>query len=260
MDDDYWDMDQMKTLALAFVSAILLATIPVSGEDPQPPVSIIFDDALESVYSKACPIMAPYVGSLAVITGWIGVAQTTMTWDQISELMYDGWGVLSHSVDHLRFDTLTESERFHQLRESKHQISENLDGYEAEGFVFPMGVWNQSNLLEALTVYDYVPTKRYSIEGSDWIAWIEAISGAFSKGEGMVLVAHGLGNETECQDMPYLTGETAFREFVNWLKAEGIELSLPMESEIPETDQVCSTVLWIFILMVVLVFIMMDRS
>ncbi|MCL6479059.1 MAG: polysaccharide deacetylase family protein [Peptococcaceae bacterium] len=88
-------------------------------------VTFRFDDAFESVYRTAFPILekAGFKGTVGVITDCCGIPfNGYMSWEQVRRLEAHGWEIASHSVTHPFFDDLNEEEITFEIKMSRETI------------------------------------------------------------------------------------------------------------------------------------------
>ncbi len=103
------------------------------------PVIITFDDADESVYHHAFPILesSGFSASLFVISDYVGKTNSWdykflnkkswhMNWNQLRELANNGWEIGSHTASHRDLTRLSSSELHREVATSKEVISEKI--------------------------------------------------------------------------------------------------------------------------------------
>jgi len=103
-------------------------------------LAITFDDAYESVYTLAYPIMKKFGfrGTVFVITGYVGRKNSWdvnlgfrrwghMSWDQIREMANDGFEFGSHTESHSDLTRLAPDVARRELSSSKAALEANLD-------------------------------------------------------------------------------------------------------------------------------------
>jgi hypothetical protein len=109
--------------------------------DPRGAITITFEDGWLSTYTQAFPVLEEFQlrANVAVITGVVGW-DAYMTLSQLQELDSAGWSMVSHTVNHPRLSTLSDSALDEELRGSRQWISEN--GFSGEGvFIVPYYDW-----------------------------------------------------------------------------------------------------------------------
>lgn len=124
--------------------------------DPQKKYFVItFDDAYDSVYENALPILNKlgFTATVFAICNYIG---KNNTWDYIPWNIYSshmnkerllalhqaGWEVGSHGLDHLVMTSMSSDEIEAEVVESKKML-EKLLGEKVKTFCFPFGRYNQ---------------------------------------------------------------------------------------------------------------------
>jgi peptidoglycan/xylan/chitin deacetylase (PgdA/CDA1 family) len=114
-----------------------------TGELPENPVLITFDDGYEDNYTNAYPILKKYgfKATIFVITSFLGKDKNYMTWDQARELDANGISIESHTVDHKSMTDLTDEQLRMGLVESKKKAEKEL-GHPVEYMAYPTGTYN----------------------------------------------------------------------------------------------------------------------
>lgn len=114
---------------------------------------LIFDDAYESVYDNAVPILkkAGYTATIFVITGFAGRTNNWdvspgrkfrhLSWEQIKELAGKGYSFGSHTVNHPDLTRLSDKQVEFELRKSKEVLEDKL-GQEVSSLSYPFGRFN----------------------------------------------------------------------------------------------------------------------
>jgi len=138
-------------------------------ELPDNPVILSFDDGNRNVYTNATPIMDLYdfVGCANIPTGSVGTAGK-MNWTDLQNLSDKGWEIVSHSVTHSNFLTLSSAERIAEFNDSKNAIDGNISGYNTTSFIYPYTTFNETTNAEASVYYtftggldNYIQNVRY---------------------------------------------------------------------------------------------------
>lgn len=144
-------VDELNRLGFSF------STIS-ERESSENPVLITFDDAYESVYEHAYPILEQGKGVATVfpITDYVGRKNdwdyfpeekqvNHMDWSQLREVQSKGWEIGSHGRSHRRLITLSKDEIWDELTISKQEIEDRI-GAEVTSFCPPFNVWNKELL------------------------------------------------------------------------------------------------------------------
>lgn len=123
---------------------------------PEKPIIIGFDldhsgvatDGSLSVYTNASVLMDKYgyIGVLNIQTDEVSENSWSISWNQIQELVNDGWGIASHSVTHCNhMDTCnTTTEWINEMNNSRNQIFGNLSIY-PKVYVYPQNDRNTTS-------------------------------------------------------------------------------------------------------------------
>jgi len=103
------------------------------------PIIITFDDADESVYHHAFPILKAYefTATIFVISDFVGRANTWdanlggvysrhLSWEHIIELLNAGWEIGSHTATHRDLSGISEAEAMKELGSSRELIEQKV--------------------------------------------------------------------------------------------------------------------------------------
>jgi peptidoglycan/xylan/chitin deacetylase (PgdA/CDA1 family) len=115
-------------------------------------VAVTFDDAYESVYSNAFPIMERhgFPGTVFVVVERVGSTftwaheracgreRTFMTWNQIRELADAGWSVGSHTMTHWSLWKRNDEQLRTELEKSRKRIEDEI-GRPVQTVSYPYG-------------------------------------------------------------------------------------------------------------------------
>ena len=131
-------------------------------ENPSPDkIAVTFDDAFESVYENAYPVLAEFGGSFTIfpLTGFTGKNNEWevnlggrkfrhMSWEQITSM--EGAEIGSHTVTHRALTGLSDQELTRELTLSKMTI-EDRTGIEIHHLSLPFGKYDRRVIDAALT-------------------------------------------------------------------------------------------------------------
>jgi glycosyltransferase involved in cell wall biosynthesis len=120
-------------------------------------VIITFDDAREGVYTHAFPILKKYgfTAIVYVVPQWIdskNIPQNEgysnfLGWNQVKELLGDGWIIGSHTFSHQNLTKTDSSSLLFELEQAEKRIKEKLN-IDVSHFSYPYGAYHQSILDE----------------------------------------------------------------------------------------------------------------
>lgn len=112
-------------------------------ELPKKPVLITFDDGYEDNYQNAYPILQKYgfKATIFVITGFMGVYNNYITWDQAVEMEQHGISIESHTVMHKSMTELSDDQLRAELVDSKKAIEDHLHK-QVDFVAYPTGTYN----------------------------------------------------------------------------------------------------------------------
>lgn len=140
------------------------------------PVIITFDDAFESVYSNAFPLLKKY-GFKSVIFTIAGYIGKTSDWEaypvqrrfrhmnpgMLGEMLRSGHEIGSHSMTHPYLPGLTTTKIYIELRQSK-QVLEDILKTEIISICYPYGKFNNTIISQAEKAGYLVGTTNLSIK------------------------------------------------------------------------------------------------
>lgn len=121
----------------------LYESLAGTGELPENPVLITFDDGYLDNYTNAYPILKKYgfKATIFVITSFLGKDKHYITWDQAREMNAYGIDIESHTVDHKSMTDLTDEQLRTELVESKKEAEEEM-GHPVDYMAYPTGTYN----------------------------------------------------------------------------------------------------------------------
>ena len=115
-----------------------------TGELPDNPVMITFDDGYEDNYVNAYPILKKYgfKATIFVVTSFLDKNKKGyMSWDQAREMDTNGISIQSHTVDHKSMTDLTDDQLRMELVDSKKKAEKEL-GHPVNYMAYPTGTYN----------------------------------------------------------------------------------------------------------------------
>jgi len=130
----------------------LLAALDPDGPEVDRAVVITFDDGYKTVYDHAYPVMKSLglKGIICIYPAFIG-SKLAMTWEQMAELIKEGWSVECHSYTHANLSSKymnPEAEKAFLEKEiltSRDKIERQL-GNKVRFMVWPYGVYTDRTL------------------------------------------------------------------------------------------------------------------
>lgn len=129
-------------------------TTTVNNIQPEAKISFTFDDAFESTFTKAVPILKNYgfPGVSYVDTANIG-KQGRMSWEQVEQLQKQhGWEIGSHSNTHPLMSKIPASQQQEEIVSSKQILDDH--GITATSFASPFGDYNNASLAAIAKHYE----------------------------------------------------------------------------------------------------------
>ncbi|MBN1352196.1 polysaccharide deacetylase family protein [candidate division KSB1 bacterium] len=148
---------QIKYLSDAGYRTCSLETC-LASDQPTPQgksVVITFDDAYESIFTYAFPILREFnfTATIFVITGFVGTLNhwdinlggikfKHLEWNQLSELAEAGWELGSHSVSHPDLRNCSDAELTAELTQSRQRIEDEIQS-PVTCFSYPFNRYDQ---------------------------------------------------------------------------------------------------------------------
>jgi peptidoglycan/xylan/chitin deacetylase (PgdA/CDA1 family) len=148
--------DQMRTLLRKGWRPVLFRDV-VAGRAPHQSFAVTFDDGFRSVYDRGRPVLNELAVPATVFlpTARIGLDEPLcwpgltphpmpademlpMSWDQVRELVADGWEVGSHTLTHPRLPSTPADRQRVELRESR-QVCAAQTGQPCTSLAYPFG-------------------------------------------------------------------------------------------------------------------------
>jgi peptidoglycan/xylan/chitin deacetylase (PgdA/CDA1 family) len=131
-------------------------------------VAITFDDAHQSNYTEAWPVLerAGMTATVFVVPAWVGT-DGYCTWSELRELHAAGWSIQSHTFSHPFLSTLAHDALVHELRDSRDVIEQQIGG-PVRTLALPNGDWPARSHREVLREagYDLVASSRWHANGA----------------------------------------------------------------------------------------------
>jgi peptidoglycan/xylan/chitin deacetylase (PgdA/CDA1 family) len=117
-----------------------------TGDLPERPVVLTFDDGYGDFYRQALPLLKQhsFTGTIFMTTGWIGKegeAKRMLNWRELAEVEQAGIEVGAHTCKHPQLDQLPDNLLHEELYVSKSLLEDNL-GLKVPGLAYPFGYSN----------------------------------------------------------------------------------------------------------------------
>ena len=144
LDDFEQHMKWLQEYGFTCITPGQLYDFVANGADlPEKPVLITFDDGYKDNYTNAFPIMKKYgmKGTIFVVTGFLGVYDNYLTWDQANELLEAGFNIESHTYSHKSMTEASDEDITKELVKSRQTIKEKL-GIDSDFMAYPTGTYN----------------------------------------------------------------------------------------------------------------------
>ena len=144
LDDFEQHMKWLQEYGFTCITPGQLYDFVANGADlPEKPVLITFDDGYKDNYTNAFPIMKKYgmKGTIFVVTGFLGVYDNYLTWDQAKEHLEAGFNIESHTYSHKSMTEASDEDITKELVKSRQTIKEKL-GIDSDFMANPTGTYN----------------------------------------------------------------------------------------------------------------------
>ncbi len=107
---------------------------------PARPIILTFDDGWVGQYTYGLPVLEQhgFVGSFAIVTGFVEGGGPYMSWADIDEMSRAGMEMMSHTVNHIDLGTNSDATDVDELTRSKADLETHL-GHAVPYFVYPAG-------------------------------------------------------------------------------------------------------------------------
>lgn len=203
----------MKQFLLAAALAVAPSSSIAGG------VALTFDDAWESTYATALPLMESYgiVGTLFVPTGLLGTPHY-MQPNALKAFVDAGWEVGAHTIYHDNLLHLTLDLIRENLEKPKEYLAEL--GIEVRSFSSPYGsfneevieeikkyydihvnAWSDTNGMNTWQTLDQYNINRWTIRNTDSAAEVCEKIKSLKENEVFVIVAHDISTDDEEYDI-----------------------------------------------------------
>ena len=146
---------QLKDRGYTFVDANDIVAIKKGEKQmPQKAVFIGFDDGYKDNYTYAYPILKEEgaKATFFLVSNSIS-ADNRMTFDDVKQMLADGFAIGSHTVNHVRLDKLSKEEIHKELNDSKYSL-ETAFNTKINAIAYPGGYDNADVVNDASTIYD----------------------------------------------------------------------------------------------------------
>jgi hypothetical protein len=217
-------------------------TLSANGANRRPFIVFVDDDGYVEYYNVLSPILESkgYVGCPAIVSSWVDSRVECMTSSQIKELQSKGHEILSHTHDHLMFNTLSPDEMEYQCKTSKETLI-NM-GFQVETLIYPGGNDGGSAGIERIKKYyksgwrsssgaaneqyrtlsNGFDMYRISIEGNTLTHLKTQVDRCLSEGNLLVFMTHA--NIQTAEDTQ------RFRDIVDYVYSLGIDVGTMNEA------------------------------
>jgi peptidoglycan/xylan/chitin deacetylase (PgdA/CDA1 family) len=235
-------------IALAVVALLAISPASQAGA-AQTVVSLTFDDAIQSQFANARPILAAHAmhGTFFINTGLLGKNDYYMTWSQVTSVGADGNEIAGHTVTHPHLNSISAAQDRSEVCDSATSLRNR--GFKVTTFAYPHGEGvKNSAVQQALKDCGFTsarkvgglqsddcdncadaesipPASKYAVRSNDWldspltIGELERyVTQAEQNGGGWVpLMFHDI-----CSCGASSISASDFSKFLDWLKARAV--------------------------------------
>lgn len=133
-----------------------------TGNVPQKPVVITFDDGYDDNYTNAYPILQKYglIGNFFVITDYIGTKPGFMNVDMLKEMYSNGMVIESHTSNHQELKNISDEAKISSIKNAQSFLKDNLS-INSKFICYPVGRYDEStkNIVSSLGIKLAVTTE-----------------------------------------------------------------------------------------------------
>lgn len=133
-----------------------------TGNVPEKPVVITFDDGYDDNYINAYPILQKYglIGNFFVITDYMGTEPGFMNIDMLKEMHSNGMVIESHTSNHKELKNLSDEAKISSLKNAQSFLKDNLN-IDSKFLCYPVGRYDEStkNIVSSLGIKLAVTTE-----------------------------------------------------------------------------------------------------
>ena len=133
-----------------------------TGNVPEKPVVITFDDGYDDNYNSAYPILKKYgfIGNFFVITDYMDTKPGFMTVDMLKEMHSNGMVIESHTSNHQELKNLSDEDKKTSIKNAQDFLKEKLN-IDSKFLCYPVGRYDEAtkNVASSLGVKLAVTTE-----------------------------------------------------------------------------------------------------
>lgn len=148
-------LHQLKDMGYTFVDANDIVSIK-KGEKQMPKKAVFlgFDDGYKDNYTYAYPILKEEgaKATFFLVSNSIGT-DNRMTFDDIKQMIADGFAIGSHTANHARLDSLSKEEIYKEFNDSKYSLQTAFNT-SINSVAYPGGYDNQDVVDTASEIYE----------------------------------------------------------------------------------------------------------
>ena len=229
----------LATLAIGLVVLGVFSNTASAVASPAGAITLTFDDGNPSQYEIVAPILKAggQPATFYINSGWLGVDEWYMTWDQVTDLHKNGFEIAGHTLNHIELPTVNNATKTTEINQDYQNFVAH--GITPTNFAVPFGAYD--NITTALVASRYNSLRAFANQGLNvWPynkyllyvryvtnqtslnqvqAWVEE---AVEKDGWLIIVFHEILPVVDPTD-DYSWETEKFQGFIDYLNAEGIK-------------------------------------
>ncbi|MGL5381278.1 polysaccharide deacetylase family protein [Clostridium sp.] len=148
--------EQIKWLSESGFTPMLMGDVLKAfetGQVPEKPVAITFDDGYVDNYTDAYRILKEnnMTGTFFVITDNTDKSGDYLNSEMLKEMLNDGMAIENHTSNHLELDSLSVEDKLLSIKTAKDFIMDNL-GVESKYLCYPVGKYDEETIEAAKSI------------------------------------------------------------------------------------------------------------
>src|SRR3989344_3154778 len=143
----------LATLAIGLVVLGVFSNTASAVASPAGAITLTFDDGNPSQYEIVAPILKAggQPATFYINSGWLGVDEWYMTWDQVTDLHKNGFEIAGHTLNHIELPTVNNATKTTEINQDYQNFVAH--GITPTNFAVPFGAYD--NITTALVASRY---------------------------------------------------------------------------------------------------------
>src|SRR3989344_5805571 len=229
----------LATLAIGLVVLGVFSNTASAVASPAGAITLTFDDGNPSQYEIVAPILKAggQPATFYINSGWLGVDEWYMTWDQVTDLHKNGFEIAVHTVNNIELPTVNDATKATEINQDYQNFVAH--GITPTNFAVPFGAYD--NKTTSLVALRYNSLRAFANQGLNiwpynkyllYVRYItnqtsvdqvkQWVSEAMTQDAWLVLVFHEILPVVDPTD-EYSWETAKFQTFINYLNAQKIK-------------------------------------